>query len=177
MAGQPQRGAEGRWERAELCASVGCAGRAPVGPTHRSSVHLAVALGGAMPATAPSACLAVQADAGVLLLQSPSGCFVLEAGRVLTYFGLCFILLSSKGRMPAVGREAQAVPLPQVLVGCGDSTLRTLQGSKCKLDIWVVAGMGVRVVVGMGLIYFTCLCNLSVFELRDQCSALHGKTC
>lgn len=49
-------------------------------------------------------------------------------------FGLCFLLLSIKGKMPAAGQGVQAVPRPQGLVGCGASTLRTLQGSKCKLD-------------------------------------------
>lgn len=71
--------------------------------------------------------------------------------------------------MPAAGQEARAVPLPRVLVGCGDSTLRTPQGSKCKLDVWVVAAMRT--------IYFTCLCNVPVCGLRDQCSSLHWKTC
>lgn len=54
-------------------------------------------------------------------------------------------LYPPKGRMPAVGREAQAVPLPRALVGCGGSTLRTLQGSKCKLGIQVVVGMGLYI--------------------------------
>lgn len=84
-------------------------------------------------------------------------------------FGLCFILLYPKGKMLAAGQEVQAVPHPQALVGCGDSTLRTLQGLKCKLGVWVVAGMGA--------VYFICFCNLSVFELRHQCFGLHGKTC
>lgn len=115
-----------------------------------------------MAAVVPPACPATQAgalrrqaDASVLLLQSLAGRLVLEAGGLLTCFGLCFVLLSPKGRMPAVGQEAQAVPPPQVQVGCGDSTLRTLQASKCKLGIWVVAGMGA--------VCFTYLCNLSVF--------------
>lgn len=86
-------------------------------------------------------------------------------------FGLCFLLSSLKGKMPAVGLGVQAVPRPQGLVGCGGSTLRTRQGSKCKLGEWVVAGLRA--------LEFPCLHSLAVLELIIicQCSCVHGKTC
>lgn len=89
----------------------------------------------------------------------------MEADQLIMYFGHCFNLLSLKGRMPAVGQEVQAVPLPQVLVGCGGSTLRTLQGSKCKLNV-----------ASMGSICYTCSLDLSVFGVRCQCSGVYWKT-
>lgn len=42
------------------------------------------------------------------------------------------IFLSLTEKMPAVGRGVQAAPPLQGLEGCGDSTQKTPQGSKCK---------------------------------------------
>lgn len=86
-------------------------------------------------------------------------------------FGLCFLLSSIKGKMPAVGQGVQAVPRPQGLVGCGGSTLRTRQGSKCKLGEWVLAGLRAA--------EFPCLHCPAVFELIMicQCSGVDRKTC
>lgn len=92
--------------------------------------------------------------------------------RTNMLFCLCFLLSPLKGKMPAVGQGVQAEPRLQGLVGCGGSTLRTLQGSKCKLGWWVVAGLRA--------VKFLCLCSLAVFELIIiicQCSGVHGKTC
>lgn len=62
------------------------------------------------------------------------------------------VFLSLSEKMPAVGRGVQAALPLQGLEGCGDSTQKTPQGSKCKLSWW----LSVRAVPDM--VHCSCGC-------------------